>query len=89
MESVNATSARANLYKLIEKTVGSSSPIQITSKGGDVVMMSVSDYQALQETVYLSGIPGMLESLAEGMSMPIAECIAEEAFVWPDEAQGV
>ena len=64
MTTVNATTARSNLYKIIEDVNKSSSPITITnSKGKNAVIMSEEDYNAIQETVYLYSVPGLVKSI--------------------------
>ena len=66
MTSLNATNARKNLYKLIEEVNKNSIPITITnSKGGSAVLMSEEDYNALQETIYLYSVPGLVESILD------------------------
>lgn len=74
MKTITASHARANLYRLLEETTQSSEPIQITGKKGNAVLVSVDDWRALQETVYLLSIPGMRESIREGLATPIEEC---------------
>ena len=66
MTIINATNARKNLYKLIEEVNNSSTPVTITnSKGDNAVLMSEEDYNALQETIYLYSIPGLVESILD------------------------
>lgn len=66
MTTINVTNARKNLYKLIEEVHDNSSQIVITnSKGKNVVMISEEDYNALQETVYLYSVPGLVESIID------------------------
>jgi antitoxin YefM len=74
MKTITASHARANLYRLLEETTQSSEPIQITGKRGNAVLVSMDDWQALQETIYLLSIPGMRESIREGLETPLDEC---------------
>lgn len=74
MKTITASHARANLYRLLEETAQSSEPIQITGKRGNAVLVSADDWRALQETVYLLSIPGMRESIREGLDTPLDEC---------------
>ena len=59
-----------------------SEPTLIVSKKGNAVLISESDWNAIQETVYLNSIPGMVESIQEGMNTPIEDCIPEENIEW-------
>jgi len=74
MKTIPASHARTNLYRLLEETAQSSEPIQITGKRGNAVLVSADDWRALQETVYLLSIPGMRESIREGLDTPLDEC---------------
>lgn len=58
MKSISYTSARSNLAKTMEQVCDDHAPIAITRKGeGAVVMISMEDYQALEETAYLLRSP--------------------------------
>ncbi|RZO86905.1 MAG: type II toxin-antitoxin system prevent-host-death family antitoxin [Oceanococcus sp.] len=64
MESISYTSARSNLAKTMEKVCNDHAPVAITRKGeGAVVMMSMEDYQALEETAYLLRSPKNMRRL--------------------------
>ena len=70
MDAISYTSARANLASTMEKVCEDHAPIIITRKNENpVVMMSLEDYQAMEETTYLSRSPAnarqLLESIAE------------------------
>mgnify|MGYP004586839241 CR=1 FL=1 len=69
MESISYTSARSNLAKTMEQVCDDHAPIAITRKGeGAVVMMSMSDYQALEETAYLLRSPKNTRRLIEAVA---------------------
>lgn len=82
MPVINITSARKELYNLVEDVNLYSEPTLIVSKKGNAVLISESDWNAIQETVYLNSIPGMVESIQEGMNTPIEDCIPEENIEW-------
>lgn len=68
MESISYTSARSNLAKTMEQVCNDHAPIAITRKGeGAVVMMSMADYQALEETAYLLRGPKNMRRLLEAV----------------------
>lgn len=81
MKSFNITQARQNIYKLIDEIILTSEPIQIIGKRGNAILISENDWKAIQETLYLSSIPGVKESIIEGLNTPIEEC---EEFNWDD-----
>lgn len=74
MTTITATEARKLLYKLLDEVSESHEPIQITGKRGNAVLVSEDDWRAVQETLYLVSMPGMRDSILEGMSTPIEEC---------------
>ena len=65
MTAVSATAARADLYRLIDTVNEDSTPITITGRRGNAVLIGDADWSAIQETLYLQGIPGMSDSLKE------------------------
>ncbi len=77
MTSITATEARKSLYKLVDDVQDSHEPVQITGKRGSAVLVSEDDWRAVQETLYLVSIPGMRESIIDGMATPIAELESE------------
>ncbi|HLT12550.1 MAG TPA: type II toxin-antitoxin system Phd/YefM family antitoxin [Marinobacter sp.] len=80
MTGITATEARSNLYRLIDETAESHQPIVITGKRNKAVLVSEEDWSAIQETLYLLSVPGMRESIREGMEIPVAEC--DEELDW-------
>ncbi|MHA7835327.1 MAG: type II toxin-antitoxin system Phd/YefM family antitoxin [Algiphilus sp.] len=69
MESISYTTARSNLAKTMEKVCSDHAPVAITRKGeGAVVMMSMEDYQALEETAYLLRSPKNMRRLLGAIS---------------------
>ena len=68
MKSISYTSARSNLARTMELVCNDHAPIAITRKGeGAVVMMSMDDYQALEETAYLLRSPKNTRRLKESI----------------------
>ena len=75
--SITASEARKNLFPLIEKVNDDRTPIEITSRRGDAVLLSRADYDALEETAHLLRSPAnakrLLESLQQALSGDRAE----------------
>ncbi len=70
MDAISYSAARANLAKTMDKVCADHAPIIITRKSeSPVVMLSLEDYQAMEETAYLLRSPAnarrLLESIAE------------------------
>ncbi len=77
MTAITASEASANLYRLIDEAASSHQPLLITGKRNKAVLISEEDWKAIQETLFLLSIPGMRESIREGMNTPIDECCEE------------
>ena len=77
MTILNATEARSKLYTLIDETTETHQPIVITGKRGNAVLVSEEDWNSIAETLHLLSVPGMRESLKEGMKEDLAECSKE------------
>ena len=82
MSAINITNARKELYSLVEDVNRYSEPALIVSKKGNAVLVSENDWNAIQETIYLNSIPGMVESIKEGMDTAIEDCVPEEDVEW-------
>lgn len=77
MQTLTASEARANLYRLMDQAAESHQPITIAGKRHDAVLVSAQDWQSIQETLYLLQVPGMRESIREGMAESVDNCSKE------------
>lgn len=80
MTNITVTEARKKLYTLLDEVALSHEPVQIAGKRNSAVLVSEDDWRAIKETLFLLGIPGMRESIREGMLTPVEEC--EEELDW-------
>ena len=78
METVTAT--KAKITKLLAESEKSHEPIRIVGKKNSGVLISVDDWFAIEETLYLLSIPKMRESIRQGLKTPIEKCLPE--LVW-------
>ena len=63
MPAVNATTARSELYRLIDRVNEESEAITITGRRSAAVLVSESDWEDIMETIHLVSIPGFSDSL--------------------------
>ena len=69
MKALSYTALRSNLAKTMEKVCDDHEPIVITRKSeGAVVMLSLEDYESLEETTYLLRSPKNVKRLLESVS---------------------
>ena len=74
MKTVNVSEARANLSRLLDEVAESHKPAIITGKRSNGILISEEDWNSIQETLHLLSIPGMRESIKEGMETPVENC---------------
>lgn len=80
MTTCSATEARKNLYSLVDDVAESHAPVQIVGKRHSAVLIAEEDWRAIQETLYLTAIPGMRESIQKGLKTPVEKC--DEHLKW-------
>ncbi|MDP4015184.1 MAG: type II toxin-antitoxin system Phd/YefM family antitoxin [Candidatus Nanopelagicales bacterium] len=69
--TINATEARAKLYVLLSQVNSEHSPVTITGRNGNAVLVSEDDWNAVMETVALHAIPGLVEDIQTGRQEPL------------------
>lgn len=74
MLTLPASEARAKLYRLIEDASVSRQPVGITGARSRAVLVPESQWEAIQETLALLAVPGMLESIRDGVACPLENC---------------
>ena len=79
MTTLDATEARSGLHNLIDETAQTHRPILIMGKHANAVLLAEDDWNAINETLYLVSIPGMRESIREGMESSLDDCDRELA----------
>lgn len=65
--AITASEARKNLFPLIEQVNQDRTPVEITSKRGGAVLISLDDYRALEETAHLLRAPANARRLLESL----------------------
>ena len=77
MVTITATQARQTLYTLVDEVSDSHIPVQIAGKRNSAVLISEDDWRAIQETLYLTAIPGMKDSIQRGLKTPVEKCLKD------------
>ena len=65
MVTITTTNARSNLFQIVKKTAKGHVPTKISSKDGNVVIISEEDYESIIETAELSSIPKFRDSITK------------------------
>ena len=83
MTSVTATAARKDIYNLITRVNEDCKPIAITSsRGKGAVLIGEDDWAAIEETLYIMGVPGMAEKLLLARDEEIEDCASVDSLEW-------
>ncbi|MDH3542852.1 MAG: type II toxin-antitoxin system Phd/YefM family antitoxin, partial [Desulfobulbaceae bacterium] len=77
MTTLTVSEARAKLYGLVDAVASDHKPVTIKGKRASAVLVSENDWEAIQETLYLTSVPGMRESIKEGLATSVEECSEE------------
>lgn len=80
MTTLTATAARKHLYNLLDDVALSHVPVQIIGKRNSAVLISEDDWRSIQETLFLTSIPGMKKSIKQGLNTPVEDCYEELAW---------
>jgi PHD/YefM family antitoxin component YafN of YafNO toxin-antitoxin module len=68
---------KAKVSELLAESEKSHEPIHIVGKKHAGVLLSMDDWLAIQETLYLLSIPKMRESIIRGLKTPVEKCSTE------------
>lgn len=71
MNMYTTSQARANLFKIIDHAAESHEPVYIIGKKNKVVMMSEEDYRAIAETLYITSVPSLKDSILKMSKEPL------------------
>jgi prevent-host-death family protein len=77
MTTISASEARKRLYNLVDEVKDTHEPVQIIGKRSAAVLVSEEDWRAIEETLHLTAIPGMRESIKKGLKTPVDKCDKE------------
>ena len=83
MNAISATALRKDLYNAISMVTEECSPLVITnSKGKGAVLVGEDEWRSIKETLYLEGVPGLVEDIKEGMATPLEDCVSQQDLEW-------
>ena len=82
MTYTNATNFRKNIFEYLNQAVEYNDVINITTKNGNAVVLSESDYNSLLETVYLMSHPATRDTILEGMEEELEDCVPLDEVDW-------
>lgn len=75
MNSFSLSEATLNLDNLINQISETNQPMVIKGNTNEVVLISQKNWSAIQETLYLSSIPGYIDDIQESINSPREEWV--------------
>ncbi len=82
MITTNVTTLRKNIFEYFDSVIATNEPVTVTTKTGNAVILSEAEYNGMMETLYLMSVPGLPDSIKEGMNTPLSECVPESEVEW-------
>jgi prevent-host-death family protein len=79
LETFEASKVK-DISELIDDTAESHRPILITAENNNAVLMSEEDFNSMQETLHLVSVPGMRDSIVEGLNGTTGDFLSEDEF---------
>lgn len=80
MKTINASTAKHRLNKIIDETAVSNRPVGISGRAGRAVLVPRKMWNSTMETLYLCSMPGVRESIIEGVKTPVKDLSARISF---------
>lgn len=82
MTNINITNLRKDIYEMLEQTIKYNEPINVSTKNGNVIILSEDDYNSLMETLYITSIPGLKDEIKKGLKEDIKDYVPEDEVEW-------
>ena len=74
MNTITAIEAQAKIFSLMDEVAEEREPVKITGENSNVILISEADWDSIQETLHLISIPGLRESIVQGLNTPLENC---------------
>ncbi len=77
MTTLTTTEASKRLDEVLDGLAESHEVVQIAGQRHSGILVSEDDWRAIQETLYLTSVPGMKDSIIGGLQTPVERCAKE------------
>ena len=82
MEYINVTAARKGFFDMIGSVNSTHKPIYIASKNGSAVLISEDDWRAIEETLHLNNVPGLVDAIKDSEREPMEDMVNADEVDW-------
>jgi antitoxin YefM len=80
MNTMDASEAGEKLYQLLDETARDHEPLLITGPRSNAVLVGEEDWNSMQETLGVLSVPGMRESIRDGLETAVEDCEKEPGW---------
>lgn len=74
MTKITVAQARRQIFRLVDQVASTREPVVITGKKSNALLISEEEWDSMQETLYLLSIPGMGDSIRQGLNEDLNSC---------------
>jgi PHD/YefM family antitoxin component YafN of YafNO toxin-antitoxin module len=82
MTTVSTAKQAVNLDALVDRVARTQKPVKIRTPKSTCVLLSDEEWRGIQEKLYLQSIPGVWESIVEGMKAPPSDFVDADSVKW-------
>ncbi|VEN73052.1 Antitoxin [Candidatus Desulfarcum epimagneticum] len=83
MREISANEFRKRLKSWVDETISERRVLKVNRRNGqNFMVIGEDDWRAIEETIYLNGIPGLVESIHEADREPLEHGIHLEDLEW-------
>lgn len=82
MTNTNISNFRQNIFEYINQAIEFNDVVNVSTKNGNAVILSESDYNSLLETLYLSSNEKVRKEILEGKTAPLSDCVSADEVQW-------
>ena len=77
MAKITVAQARREIFRLVDQVTSTREPVVITGKKSNALLISEEEWGSMQETLYLLSIPGIGDSIQQGLNEDLNDCRQE------------
>jgi len=75
MNHMTSNAVQENFSVILDCVIKQGDAVSIATDYGAAILVNQDEWNGLMETLYLQSIPGMKDSIMEGKSTPLRECL--------------
>ena len=81
LTNIDAEDFKKNIFSLLEKTIKFNELVKISTKDGNAILMSESDYNDIIATLEIYNNPNIHKTITDGLNTPVSDCVSEDEII--------